>query len=306
MEKAAGIHPEGWVNEGLGDHESLTHVPVELTGTCHYLACARIMKTFASVMEDAKNEAKYHRLAEKLEVLLRKKYWEQPVKEEINKQTLFANLLYYDIVPPGDRQAAADSLLKAVNKGPAGHLTTGIFGTKHILEALSKQVAPETVFQIVNSTDFPGWGFMVDNGATTLWETWKESDNVYSNCHPMFGSVSQWFYQWLGGIRPDPQHPGFKKFYLSPATPKGLEHVNCTYHSPFGRIHSSWEKENNRCTYRFEIPDGTTARVTLTPDASEAIFIEKRGDPSFKQEGIEGLQTGRFELADGRYTITLK
>ena len=56
---------------------------------------------------------------------------------------------------------------------------------------------------------------MIDRGATTIWETWKESDNVYSNCHPMFGSVSEWFYRWLGGIQPDPENPGFRKFIIS-------------------------------------------------------------------------------------------
>jgi len=114
-------------------------------------------------------------------------------KELFNKQTLYAVFLYFDILPEKDKKVALDSLLKAIDEAPAGHFTTGIFGTKYILESLSKNGYVDKVFNIVNSTTFPGWGFMVDHGATTLWETWKESDNVYSNCHPMFGSVSAWF-----------------------------------------------------------------------------------------------------------------
>ena len=50
MEKAARIHPDGIVDEGLSDHESLEPVPVELTGTLHYLQSAQIMKLFSSIM----------------------------------------------------------------------------------------------------------------------------------------------------------------------------------------------------------------------------------------------------------------
>src|SRR5690606_27356788 len=114
--------------------------------------------------------------------------WDSPVTEEINRQTLFATLLYYDVIPDQEIKTAVDSLLVSIENAPAGHFTTGIFGTKYILEVLSKYVSPEKVFQIVNSPSYPGWGYMISNGATTLWETWKESDNIYSNCHPMFGS----------------------------------------------------------------------------------------------------------------------
>jgi len=92
---------------------------------------------------------------------------------------------------------------------------------------------------------------MIDRGATTIWETWKESDDVYSNCHPMFGSVSQWFYQWLAGIQPDPEYPGFRRFTIAPFVPEGLDYVKCNYHSPFGEIVSNWER--NKGTGRFHL-----------------------------------------------------
>ena len=80
-------------------------------------------------MGNEEDEIKYTRLAEKLEGLIRKEFWDKPVEGKINRQTLFASLLYYDIVPPDEIPAAADSLMEAVRKGPDGHFTTGIFGT---------------------------------------------------------------------------------------------------------------------------------------------------------------------------------
>ena len=305
MEKAAKIHPEGMVHQGLSDHESMEPVPVELIGTCHYLQCARVMQTFASVMGDIENEKKFAQLAQKLKSLVKAEFWDKPVKGKINRQTLFSTLLYHDIIPEGEIEAATDSLRAAIRKGPSGHLTTGIFGTKYSLETLSEYGSPEEVFNIVNSTAYPGWGHMIDMGATTVWETWKESDNTYSNCHPMFGSVTEWFYRWLGGIRPVADAPGFKKFMLAPVVPDGLDHVNCSYHSPYGEIVSNWKKEGPYSVqYEFKIPEGCMALVDLQSGQAQKIEILKNNKPL--KTGIpEGLPTGRFELAGGEYFVTV-
>ena len=304
MDKVARIHPEKIVNSGLSDHESLMPVPVQLTGTSHYLKCARIMQVFASIMDDKENEMKYRRLAEELKGLIRAEFWDKAVEGPINRQTLFASLLYYDIVPDDEIDAAGDSLLKAVNNAPSGHFITGIFGTKYILEALSHHNSAKLVYDIVNSTSYPGWGHMIDRGATTIWETWKESDNTYSNCHPMFGSVSEWFYKWLGGIRPDPDNPGFEKFILSPSTPDGLSYVNSSYHSPFGEIISNWEKEGpGNCRYEMKVPRGSTANVILQVNKTQQVNIEKKYDNRFEPGLINGLQSGNFELDEGEYIV---
>jgi alpha-L-rhamnosidase len=305
MDKAARIHPGGMVNEGLSDHESLEPVPVELTGTCHYLQCARIMALFASLMHDEEGQEQYEELAESLKRQLQAAFWYRPVQDKINRQTLFSSLLYHDIVPADDIDAAKDSLAHAVMRGPSGHFNTGIFGTKYVLEALSEYIGPESVFDIVHSTEYPGWGFMIDRGATTIWETWKESDNTYSNCHPMFGSVTEWFYRWLGGIRPKPESPGFKAFYIAPSTPGQLEFVQCTYHSPYGPVVSNWRRgKAGNYVFDIGIPAGSEATVVLPVQPSHRVGIEKEAF-EFDPKQIRGLQTGRFTLEEGTYRITI-
>lgn len=304
MDKVARIHPEGIVRQGLSDHESLAPVPVELIGTSHYLQCARIMSTFAAVMGDEANREKYSKLADELTSQLRAEFWDKPVVGKINRQTLFSTLLYHGIVPADGMDAARDSLLKAVQNGPSGHFSTGIFGTKYVLETLSEQLSPGVVFDIVSSTAYPGWGHMIDRGATTIWETWKESDNTFSNCHPMFGTVTEWYYRWLGGIRPDPAHPGFEEFVLAPSTPDGLDAVSCTYDSPFGPIVSNWRKgPSGSYQYEMTVPEGSTAKVKLPLTSSHEIWIS--GQQGELDPGtIKGLETGQFRLSGGVYSIT--
>jgi alpha-L-rhamnosidase len=305
MDKVAMIHPEGIIDEGLSDHESLEPVPVQLTGTSHYLQCARIMKIFAGVMGRTADIKKYEALADKLKNQIRAEFWDKPFIGKINRQTLFSTLLYHKIMPKDEIPAARDSLLTAIKNGPSKHFNTGIFGTKYVLETLAENGAPNAVFNIVNSTTYPGWGFMIDRGATSIWETWKESDNTYSNNHPMFGTVSEWYYRWLAGIRPDPDHPGFEEFFLTPTTPEGLESVNCTYHSPYGAIVSNWKKITaDHYTYEITVPIGTRANIKLPVSQSQLLeIIDEQGLNQSSRMG--GLQTGQFFLQEGNYVISV-
>jgi alpha-L-rhamnosidase len=303
MDKAARLHPSGIVDKGLADHESLIKVPVQLIGTTHYLACARIMKKFAGLMNDKANEDRFGKLADDLSNSVMNMFWKKPVTDTINRQTLFSTLLYYNIVPEGERKDALDSLLKAVKRGPAGHFNTGIFGTKYILESLSTSGKTSSVFDIVNSTEYPGWGYMMEKGATTIWETWKESDNVYSNCHPMFGSVTEWFYRWLAGIRPDPDFPGFKKFIISPSLPPDLTFVNCSYQSPYGTIRSNWKRSDKGIIFQISVPESSSAIFKIPVKNNITIEI---GDLGKNEITSKKINEAVFEqvFPSGNYTIS--
>ena len=144
---------------------------------------------------------------------------------------------------------------------------------------------------------------MIDQGATTIWETWKESDNYFSNSHPMFGVVTEWYYRWLGGIRPDPNYPGFKEFILNPSMPEELDYVKSSYYSPFGKIVSNWRKNSSESyIYQITVPEGSVANVLLPISPSQKIMIKK---DDFKLENIDSLRNGKFRLNNGDYIITV-
>jgi len=309
MEKAARLTPDLIVKKGLGDHESMIPVPVQVTGTCHYLQAAGVMKKFAALRSDKANELKFARLESDIKEKLYQTFWKNTPKDidKVNRQTLYAALLYSGVIPETEKSAAIDSLKLAVKKGVNGHFTTGIFGTKFILEAMSSGGMADQVFDIVSSTAFPGWGFMVGKGATTIWKTWKESDNTYSNCHPMFGSVSEWFYRWLGGIRPDSDAAGFKKFTVSPQAPNGLSYVKTSYKTPFGYAKSAWEKSaSGEIKYQVTVPAGTTADFIIKMNKNQVVELTKN---SQKLEVVNAARhEGMFEtsLSSGEYSISVK
>jgi alpha-L-rhamnosidase len=188
--------------------------------------------------------------------------------------------LFSDILPEDKRLAAMKYLLDDISKHD-NHLTTGIFGTRYMLELLSQEGFNQTAYDIVNQKTFPGWGHMLENGATTLWEHWKFSDNTYSHNHPMFGSVSQWFYNWLGGIQPHPDAVGFDRIIIRPQIPDDLQWVNCSYNSVRGRITSNWRKTGDSLIMDIEIPVSTTATVYLPYKNNTEIRNIKSGKYQF-------------------------
>lgn len=305
MDKVARLHPDIIIDFGLGDHESLTPVPVKLTGTCHYLQCAEIMHQFSILMDDKLSTKKYASLSNTIRIKLKEHFWDKPVDIEINKQTLYASLLYFNIIPEGEIEIAVNLLLKSLKEAPSEHFTTGIFGTKYILDVLSRYVSPNKVMQIVNDRRYPGWGYMIEKGATTIWETWKESDDIYSNCHPMFGSVSEWFYRWLGGIKADYNYPGFKKFIIAPNATDQLDFVKSTYSSPNGKIVSNWKKDDEKIIYEIEIPSGSTATIKLNKEPSQSIIVSEIHTLATSSKNQKIIYEETFDLNSGKYLLTV-
>ncbi|MFA6482869.1 MAG: family 78 glycoside hydrolase catalytic domain [Bacteroidales bacterium] len=280
MEKVGRIHPNLVVDNGLSDHESLAKVPVELTGTCHYYQVARIMAQFAEVAGDQPGIQFYNRLAEDIRRLIIDLFWDEPQVEVPNQQTLLATLIYSGVLNVSDQAVAMDRLLKVL-AGSDYHVTTGIFGTKYLLEALSSHGRTDIAFRVVNQPGFPGWRYMIDNGATTVWETWKKSDNTFSQNHPMFGSVSEWYLKWLGGIQPDPANPGMKSVILKPQPVKGLDSLSVEKYFSSGPLGCRWKWIGLTVRFEFEIPEGL--QVVWEPSAGtrEIVVRESPGGYDF-------------------------
>ncbi len=144
-----------------------------------------------------------------------------------------------------------------------GALSTGIFGTKYLLEVLSTEGFADLAGRIVTRRAFPGWGFMLDRGATTLWETWKPSANVFSQNHPMFGSVDEWLMKHVLGIAPAADAVGFDRIIIRPQPVAGLTWARGTYRSVKGPVGVDWRMADGRLSLAVDIPPGARARVWL-------------------------------------------
>jgi alpha-L-rhamnosidase len=292
-------NPDHLVRRGLHDHENLEGEATMPMVTPLYCESARMLSQLAGILGKTDEAADYARLAEDI----KEAYLKQCVATGTGVagkgiQSVQSFALFLDMLPENERPLALAHLLKDIEKHD-GHLTTGIFGTRYMLDVLSREGEVEVANAMVNKRDFPGWGHMLENGATTLWESLKFSTGKSHN-HPMFGSVSQWFYNWLGGIEPAADAVGFDRINLHPRFVEGLDWVKCSHRTVHGQIVSNWKREGNTVAMELRVPVNTTAVLTL-PTASS---ITENGHPAAKSAGVETLESAggvKLQLESGTY-----
>ncbi len=266
--RVAREYPSGLVTQGLSDHEALEQAPAAQMVTPLYVRSAEMLGEMARELGRDQDAAEFDSLAETARGAYRRAF---PFGETAQTQASLAFALAFGLVREPDRAAVLGSLIDDIRVRHEGRLTTGILGTKHMLDELSRGGRADVAYALVNRREFPGWGWMLENGATTLWEHWALSDNTFSHCHPMFGSVSRWFFNWLGGIQPAAEARGFDSIVIQPQTVAGLDWVRCRHRTVRGEIVSNWRREGQRTVFDIEIPVGAVALVHLPADRVEDI-----------------------------------
>ena len=199
---------------------------------------------------------------------------------------------------PEEMQALSRKrLLDAIDKQD-GHFGTGSFTTIHLLRYMADHGLQDKAYEMVMKPTCPSFGFMVDNGATAMWERFDSyhpqlgfnPDQMNDLIHLGMNSVYEWIFATLGGIRPDPAQPGYKHFFIAPKPPAGLDWVKTRYESVRGPIAVEWKKKNGGLNLTVSVPANTSATVQL-PDYGG---ITVNGKPQEKRE---------FQLPAGKYEV---
>jgi len=221
------------------------------------------------------------------------------------QQTYLAFPLLLDLVPAEHRQRVLGNLIDDVVTTRGGHLDTGVLGSHYLLDALMNEERSDLIHRMTTQRTWPGWGFMMAQGASTLWEHWLPGD---SSIHNSFLSIGAWLIQGIGGIRADERAPGFRRFTIKPSVVGDLTFARTTYDSACGRIESAWRIEDEAVRLDVLVPVNTTATVYVAADGVDD--ITEGGVPAATARGVRllRLQDGHavFEVASGRYAFVAR
>jgi alpha-L-rhamnosidase len=241
------------------------NTPGKMISTGYLYYCAKIISDMARVTGNKADQDYYEQLAARTAKAFNDSYWnDQLGGYASNNQASNSFALYMGLVDQKDVQRVVSNLAEDV-KEHGYHLTTGNLCTKYLMEMLTEHGYAELAYKIATQTTYPGWGYMLANGATTLWERWEYAtgDAMNSHNHPMMGSVDSWFYKYILGIRPDINHPAFQKFTIRPVIFNELDHAEGELITVKGVIKSSWKKSNGVLFLNVTIPANTTARIYI-------------------------------------------
>ena len=279
------------IGHGIGDHVSVDPKPIELTSAAFYYHIVSLCAHFAKILGQDQDYQHYQQMADTIKQAFINRFMQPGTgkfTENPNEITqTFA--LYYDLVPPEEKEMALQVLIDEITKTHNGHISTGIFGTKMLFDVLRRSNKNQIAYTINSQTDYPSYGFMLKNGATTLWEEWNEPNNQNSKNHPMFGSVSEWFYRALAGINPADDAVAFDKLIIKPLPVEGLSFVKGSYHSIKGLIRSEWGKSAEGFTMSVEIPGNCTAKIYLPVNDPKTAKIVESGTEIYSQGKVNNI-----------------
>ncbi|NOY58539.1 MAG: family 78 glycoside hydrolase catalytic domain [Calditrichaeota bacterium] len=264
----------------------------ESAATGYYFYDALLLSKAAQVLGKTDEAQHFAALADEIRKAYNRRFF-YPEKNQYENGSQMSNAfpLFLGIVPRDHEAAVLQSLVDNIVKENKGHLTTGILGTKYMMQALAKYNRNDIAFLLATQTDYPGWFDMVKN-RTTLSEHWDQGG---SNNHVMFGSVDAWFYRTLAGINVDETQPGYKKIVVKPFVNPALSPVKASLKTVRGEIKSAWTYENGVYKLNVTIPVNATADVYILAKNAEQV-TENKG-PAASSPGV------RFLRRDGNYAV---
>jgi len=233
------------------------------------------------------------------------------VQRSYSNNTITANLLplYFGICPDSLKEKVFENIYNKIHVESNDHISTGLIGTQYLMRGLTEYDNTNLAFKLASNTTYPSYGYMVANGATTIWELWNGNTadpNMNSQNHVMMlGDLLTWYYENLAGIRTDKTEVGFKKIMMKPSVPDELQFVNAAYKSVYGIIKSEWKKNEQTFEWHISIPANTTATVYI-PAKSLSDVLES-GNVLAKAEGVSDMkwENGKavIHIASGNYTF---
>ncbi|MFD5074100.1 family 78 glycoside hydrolase catalytic domain [Streptomyces sp. NPDC058371] len=174
--------------------------------------------------------------------------------------------LAFGLVPPGARASVVDSLLADIEER-GDHLNTGALGTSVLLRELSAQGHPEVAHAIATQRSSPSWGYWFDHGADTMWEMWPLDSR--SRDHYFQGTVVQWLYENVAGLRPG--DAGYRTFTVRPDARTGVDWARTSVHTVRGEAAVAWSVVDSALRLSVRVPVGATAEVHVPARARSAV-----------------------------------
>jgi alpha-L-rhamnosidase len=329
---------DGVQDWGLRDWIPIEETSRALVNTTAYPFYARVVGRTAAMLGRAEDARKYEELAERMQTKFNERfldpqtgiYGERGGKAEMARwpdstaphvthpqwwpgdrpctQAGQALPLALGLVPEDLRPKAEAALLREI-AAHGNRVSSGFVATPYLLEVLA-DLAPEVGYAMTTAQDYPSWYSMTAGSAglskmavvdhDLMQEGWSGRPALMPS---LGGNIAGWHVQSLGGIRPDPAGPGFKRFMIKPNIVGDLHWVECWYDSVHGRITSNWRRRGQQLVMEVTVPANTTATVWVP--AKDADSVKENGLPAAQAPGLKflRLENGRaaFEADGGVY-----
>ncbi len=234
---------------------------VKLVNNCFMAVCYETMTRIAQVLGQEDEALAYSDRRKELIKLINKELFDK--ENGIYGSGIQIDMTYpllAGVVPDSLKGKITDALRDVILKKHDGHIACGLVGIPVFTEWCENNNESELFYSMLKKRDYPGYLFMIDNGATTTWEHWNGARSRIHNCYNGIGS---WFYTSLGGIRKDESKAGYRNMIIQPDIPEGITWVKTKKETPYGTVSIDWEKKESSLELKVSLPPGINATCLL-------------------------------------------
>ncbi|RLD82329.1 MAG: alpha-rhamnosidase [Bacteroidetes bacterium] len=293
-----------------------THDPLRTTnsdyiGTAYFHYELKLMAKFAGLLGKEKDALRYSDTADEMKTAFNKKFLNKnEVLYSNNSQTANILALAFDLVPEEYIERITNNLLQKILGESDSHVGNGIIGGQWLMRTLTNNGNADVAYILASQNTYPSWGYMVEQGATTIWELWNGDHGdpgMNSGNHVMLlGDLIIWFYENLAGIKADPDIPAFKHIIMKPHVLGDLTFVDASYNSIYGRIKSAWKLDKDKFIWNISIPANTTATIYVPTKDKEDVMEGSKLASNSDYVHFEGWEDNFaiFKIQSGNYSFS--
>lgn len=305
-----GSHLGDWLAQDTKDPDNFFGLtPPELIATCYYALSASIVAEAATLLGKEEDASCYRKLGEQVREAFRREFVSPAGRVAAETQTANLVALSMDMLLPAQREKTVERLANRLIQDKM-HLTTGFVGTPLLCPTLSENGLNEYAYALLLSEGCPGWLYEVAMGATTTWERWNSvrPDGSFgpvgmnSLNHYAFGSIVEWLYAYVCGLRPTSEAPGFRLSKIRPMPHQSLGHARAEIRTPYGPLSCGWKLSQGEITLDIRIPFGAEADIIL-PDAEGAAITENGAPITYEDSLHRGSGSYQYHYRYNGHTI---
>lgn len=291
---------------GLGDWEAAQSTTAQTIIDYGYYDAVNTMAKVAQLLGRTTDAAKYSGLANSLAAEYNSKYlhtdssgnaWYANNTEASNAVALDAGL-----VPAQYHQAVVNSLVAAV-EAYGDRIGTGSVALGPLFRTLHAAGRDDLIYQMVTNPNAPSYAFLVNQGATTLWENLNGSGG--SRDHQFLGDVAAWLVKDVVGIDQAPGSTEYRHLVIRPALVGDLSHAAGSYVTTQGVAAVSWAKRRDgRVALNVTVPANTAAEIWV-PSSGQRVDAP-RGATFSRNDSFDGVRYAVYDAGAGTYRFNGK
>ncbi|WP_033283514.1 family 78 glycoside hydrolase catalytic domain [Streptomyces sp. NRRL F-525] len=239
-------------------------------GTAFLYRSTATLARVARVLDRAEDAARYTVLAERIRDAWRTEFLSADGRTTGDTQAAYVRALSLGLVPGALREAAAARLVELI-RAAGTHLGTGFLATGDLLPVLADAGHADVAYELLLQRTAPSWRYMLDRGATTVWEDWEGVDDTgtahESLNHYSKGAVIRFLHTHTLGLRQTSGSIAWESFEVAPVPHPCVPWARGTHESPQGTIAVEWRTVGDELIVTVDVPPATTARVVF-PDGT--------------------------------------